>query len=127
MVVHTVFVDDLGWLSDRFPDSSEDHRLLRVVLPDLLTLLAQILSHGGHLCVEVGVLRLDLFELPLCLVKLLSIRPLCKLLKDVSGAAVVQRCVGSPSDVLQPVILSLEVRHVVVHPLERIFGKFPRG
>ena len=74
------------------------------------------------MCVEVGVLRLDLFELPLCLVKLLPVRPLCQLSEDVSGATVVQRGVGSPSDVLQPVILGLEVRQIVVHPLEGFSG-----
>ena len=98
-----------------------------MVLPDLLTLLAQLLSHGGHLCIKVGVFRPDLFELPLCLVDLLLVRPLCQLSEDVSRAAVVQRFVGSLSDVLQPIILSPEVRPVVVHSLEGVFRKLPRG
>ena len=61
------------------------------------------------------------------LTKLFPVRPLCQLSEDVSGAAIVQCCVGSPSDMLQPVILGLEVRQVVVHPLEGIFRKLPRG
>ena len=46
--------------------------------------------------VEVCVFRLDLFELLLCLVKRLPVRPLSQLLKDVSGAAVVEGVVCSP-------------------------------
>ena len=61
------------------------------------------------------------------MVKLFLVRPLCQLSKNVFGAAVVQCCVGSPSDVLQPIILGLEVRQVVVHLLEGVSRKLPRG
>ena len=127
LVVHPGFVDNLGWLSDQLPDASENHCLLRVVLPNFFTLLAQHLSHNCHLCVEVGVLPPNLFELPLFLVKLFPVRHLGQLSEDVSGSAIVQRRVGSSGDVLQPVVVGLEICKVIVHPLERVFRKLPRG
>ena len=77
--------------------------------------------------VEVCVFRLDLFELLLCLVKRLPVRPLSQLLKDVSGAAVVEGFVCSPGDVLQLVVLQLEICQVNIHPLEGVIRKPPRG
>ena len=127
LVVRPGFVGNLGRLSDPLPDLPKDHCLLRVVLPDLLILLAQYLSHSCHLRVEGGVFHFDMFELPLHLVKLFPVRPMCQLSEDVSGAVVVQCYVGSPTDVLQPVVWGLEVRQIVVHPLEGVFRKLPCG
>ena len=65
--------DPTNWsyrVSNELSNLAEDHRMLRVVLPDLLTLLAQILSHTYHLGVYVGVLRRHLLEFPLRLVEL---------------------------------------------------------
>ena len=105
MIVQPGFVDSLGRLSDQFSDPLENHRMLRVVFLDLFTLLAQFLSHGGHLRVEVCVVRLDLVELLLRLVKLLPVRTVSQLSEDVSGDVVVQGLVRSPGDVLQLVLL----------------------
>ena len=92
-----------------------------MVFLDLLTLVAQLLSHGGHLRVEVCVFRLDLVELLPRLVKLLPVRPVSQLLENVFGAAVVQGPVRSPGDVLQPMVLQLGVIQVRIHPLEGVF------
>ena len=127
MIIHPGLGDGLCRLPDQLPDPLEDHLLFRVVLPDLLVFPAQLLGHGGHLCVEVHILRLDLLELPFCLVELLPVRPLCQLPEDVSGSTVVERLVCSPGDVLQPVVLGLEIRQIRKHPLKGVFRKLPRG
>ena len=71
-----------------------------MVLLDLLALLVQLLSHSSHLCVEVRILRFDLVEFLLGLVKFFPIPCLCQFPEDISGAAVVQGVVGSTSDML---------------------------
>ena len=76
-------------MPNQFPDPAEDHRLLRVILPDLLPLLTQLLSHGRYLRVQVSALRFHLVEL-------LPVRPLRQLLENVSGSTVVQSLVRSP-------------------------------
>jgi hypothetical protein len=114
-------------MPNEFPDPAKDHCLLCVVLPDLLALLTQLLSHGCHLCVQVRVLCLGLVELLLRLVQFLPVSPLRQFPEDVLGSAVIQRLVGSPGDVLQPVILGLEILQLVVDPLERIFWKISGG
>ena len=127
MIVQPSLGDGLCRLSIQLPDPLEDHRLFCVVFPDLLAFPAQLLGHGGYPRVEVRILRLDLFELPFCLVKLLSVRPLRQLPEDVSGSAVIQRLIRSPSDVLQPIVLGMEIRQVRKHPLEGVFWTLPRG
>ena len=119
-VVQVGFVDDLRRMSYHFPDPAEDHRLLRVVLPDLLALLTQLLSHGSNLRGEVRVLRLYLLEL-------LPVRSLCQLSEDVSESAIVQGLVGSPGDVLQPGVLVLQLLQPFMDPLEGIIWKIPSG
>ncbi len=119
--------DGLCRLPDQVPDPLEDHRMLRVVLPDFFILPAQLLGHGRHLRVEVGVLRLDLLELPFGVVELPPVRPLGQFPEDVSGSAVVERLVRSPGNMLQPVVLGLEIRQVRHHLLEGIIRKLPRG
>ena len=77
LIVQPGFVDSLSRLSDQFPDSFENHRM---VFPDLRTLVVQLLGHGGHLRVEVCIFRLDL-------VKLLPVRLVSQLLEDVCGVS----------------------------------------
>ena len=125
-IVQSGFVDSLGQLSNQFSDPFEHHCQLCMVLPDLFTLLVQLLRHGGHLRVEVCVFRLELVELLLRLVKLFPIRHVSQLSEDVFGAAVVQGLVHSPGDVLQLVVLQLEVVQVRINPLEGVFWKRPR-
>ena len=126
-VVQPSFGDSFGRLSDELPDSLEHHCVLCVVIPDLVRLPVQLLQHGGHLGVQVGVLRVDPIELLLRQVEFLPVRPVCQLPEYVSGAAVVEGLVHSPGDVLQPVVLQLEAVQVRIHPLEGVFRKRPRG
>ena len=98
-----------------------------MVLPDLVSLPTQLLGHGGHLCVQVGVLRADPVELLLHLVELLPVPLVSQLPQYVSGAAVVEGLVHFPGDVFQPVVLQLEVVQVRIHPLEGVFWERPRG
>ena len=114
-------------MPNEFPDPTEDHCLLFVVLPDLLALLTQLLSHICPLCVQVRVLHLDLVELLLRLVQFLPVRPLRQLPEDVFGSTVIQRLVGPLGDVLQLVILGLDILQLVVDSLEGIFRKIPGG
>ena len=107
----------------QLPDSVEYHRMLCVVLPDILALLTQLLSHSCHLCVQVAILRLQLVKLLVDLVELLPVCPLCQLSEDVFGSAIIQRLVGTPGDVLQLVVLGLEICQLTVDPFERIFWK----
>ena len=127
LVVKTGFVGHFGRLSNQLPDPFEDHGMFRMVLPDLFALLAQLLSHSGHLRVEVRVLRLDLVEFFLGHVKLFPIRCLRQFSENVSGSTVVQGVVGSPGDMVQPVVLRLKIRQVIKHPLKGVFRKLPRG
>ena len=44
-------------MTHQFPDSAQYHNLLRLVLPDLLAPLSEILHHCRHLCCEPDLLR----------------------------------------------------------------------
>ena len=109
-------VDDLCRMPHQLPDPAEDHCLLRVVLPDFLALLSQLLGHGRYLGGEVSVFRFGLLEL-------LPVRPLRQLPEDIAGSVVVQGLVRSPGDVFQPEVLVLQILQPLLDPLERIFRK----
>jgi hypothetical protein len=99
-----------------FPDPTEDHRLLCVVLPELFTLLTQLLSHGSNMRGEVRVLRFHMFEL-------LLVRSLRQFPEDVFGSATVQGLVGSPGDMLQPGVLVLQLLQPSWTRLKGLSGK----
>ena len=99
-VVQPRVVDDLSRMPKQFSNPAEDHRLLRVVLQDLLALLTQLLNHGRYLFVQVRVLRVHPVEL-------LLVRLLRQLPENVSGSAVVQGLVCSPGDVLELEVLGM--------------------
>jgi hypothetical protein len=99
-VVQLGLVDDLRRMSHHRPDPGEDHRLLCVVLPDLHTLLNQLLSHGINLRGEVCVLRFHLFEL-------LPVRSLRQFPEDVSGSVIVQ------GRVVYRDVMTVSCRHVM--------------
>ena len=119
-VIEVRLVDDLSRMSHQLPDLAEDHRMFRVVLPDLFVLLTKLLSHCRYLCRQLSILRLHLLEL-------LLIRPLCQFPKDIFGSAVVQGLVCSPGDVLKSVVLGLELLQLIMDLLEGVVRKIPSG
>jgi hypothetical protein len=114
-------------MANEFSDLGENHCLLRMIFPDLLVLLPQFFCHQRHLCVQVGIIRLGLFEILLHLVELFLVRPLRNLPKNVSGSTGSQRRAGPSGDELQPVVLGLKLIQLVVDSFEGIFRKIPGG
>jgi hypothetical protein len=49
LIVQPGLVHDFARMPNKFPDLGEDHRLLRVIFPDLLVLLPKLLRHRRHL------------------------------------------------------------------------------
>ena len=120
LVVEVSLIDELSRMTHKFPDSSQHHNMVCLVLQDFLALLNEFLRQCHHLCGKLRLLHLE------C-VHLWPIRHLGYFLEDIPGPTITQRPIHSTGDVFQFPILVLQVGQHGPDPLERGFLKFKIG
>ena len=120
LVVEVRLIDNLSRMTHQIPDSAQYHSLFRLVIPDFLAFLSELLRHCHHLCGKLRLLRLERVHLRL-------IRHPGYVMEDIPGSTVTQSPAHSTGDVFQLPILVLQVGQLGPDPLEGGFRKLKIG